>query len=85
MKREVAERSKAEGYPRSRLPELSPKEIDYIRGTYDFFALNHYTTRMVDDAAAANIGIPSVDKDARVTMWSNSTWPESATSWLKVT
>ncbi|XP_026762202.2 myrosinase 1 [Galleria mellonella] len=43
----IAEKSKKEGYPRSRLPAFSNEEINLIRGTYDFYALNYYTSRVV--------------------------------------
>ncbi|XP_022827475.1 myrosinase 1-like isoform X1 [Spodoptera litura] len=40
----VAERSAQQGFPRSRLPEFTPEEIEYIKGTSDFFGFNHYST-----------------------------------------
>lgn len=36
----IANRSALEGFARSRLPEFTQEEIDYINGTHDFFALN---------------------------------------------
>lgn len=30
--------------PFSRLPEFTPEEIKRIKGTYDYFGFNHYTT-----------------------------------------
>lgn len=38
----IANRSALEGLARSRLPEFTQEEIDYINGTHDFFALNTY-------------------------------------------
>lgn len=38
----VGERSELEGFPKSRLPELSAEEITFINGTSDFFCLNTY-------------------------------------------
>ncbi|XP_048506608.1 myrosinase 1-like isoform X2 [Athalia rosae] len=43
MKSRVALVSKAQGYSRSRLPRFSKKWISYIKGTWDYFAFNHYT------------------------------------------
>lgn len=36
----IADRSRLEGFARSRLPEFTEEEINYINGTHDFFALN---------------------------------------------
>ena len=43
----IADRSQKEGFSKSRLPEFSAEEIEYIRGTFDFLCLNTYTTSMV--------------------------------------
>ncbi|KAK5648910.1 hypothetical protein RI129_003802 [Pyrocoelia pectoralis] len=43
----VAKRSKEEGFPRSRLPRFKPEEISFIKGTADFFGINHYATLKV--------------------------------------
>lgn len=85
MKQFVAERSKKEGFKKSRLPEFTKDEIDYIKGTYDFFGLNHYTTLLSSDSPDAPIeGKPSLLKDARATPSYDPSWPSSSTSWLKV-
>ncbi|XP_050670528.1 myrosinase 1-like isoform X2 [Leptidea sinapis] len=44
VKRKVAARSESQGLFRSRLPEMTPSEIEYIRGSADIFGLNHYAT-----------------------------------------
>lgn len=44
LKERIADNSRAEGFHRSRLPNFTQQEISYIRGTWDFFGLNHYTT-----------------------------------------
>uniref|UniRef100_A0AAR5QGS6 Myrosinase 1 n=1 Tax=Dendroctonus ponderosae TaxID=77166 RepID=A0AAR5QGS6_DENPD len=36
----IADRSRLEGFARSRLPKFTEEEINYINGTHDFFALN---------------------------------------------
>lgn len=46
LKKKVAENSKKEGFSRSRLPEFDDFWINYIKGTSDFFGVNHYTTSL---------------------------------------
>lgn len=79
----IAERSKKEGFPRSRLPEFTAEEVEYIRGTYDFLSLNHYTTNYAKWSDDYPIGDPSWDSDCSVNIYQDSTWPSSASSWLK--
>jgi beta-glucosidase/6-phospho-beta-glucosidase/beta-galactosidase len=80
----IAERSQQEGFPRSRLPEFTPEEVEYIKGTYDFFALNTYTTSLVKWSDDYPIGTPSWDADGSVTVYQDSSWNSSASGWLKV-
>lgn len=42
VKSTVAKRSKAQNYPRSRLPEFTKEEMNSTKGTLDFIGLNHY-------------------------------------------
>ncbi|XP_069681392.1 myrosinase 1-like [Periplaneta americana] len=50
MKKRVKDSSTKQGFPWSRLPEFSPEERQLVKGTYDYFALNHYTTFLVTPA-----------------------------------
>ncbi|XP_059047373.1 myrosinase 1-like [Achroia grisella] len=47
VERIVTINSEKQGYPRSRLPPFTKHEIDLVRGTFDFFGLNHYTSRLI--------------------------------------
>lgn len=47
MKERIATKSFEQGFARSRLPEFTPDEIQYVRGTSDYFGLNHYSTSYV--------------------------------------
>lgn len=85
MREFVAERSKKEGFKKSRLPEFSKEEIDYVKGTYDFYGLNHYTTFLIEDTPDKPIGgAPAFWHDARVTLTQDPSWPRGASSWLAV-
>ncbi|KAG6451635.1 hypothetical protein O3G_MSEX007281 [Manduca sexta] len=46
----IAELSQKKGYKRSILPEFTKEEVEYIRGTFDFYAFNHYTSRLIRKA-----------------------------------
>ncbi|CAF4813780.1 unnamed protein product [Pieris macdunnoughi] len=47
MKERIAAKSAQQGYPRSRLIDFSPEEIEFVKGSADAFGLNHYMTLMV--------------------------------------
>lgn len=79
----VANRSALEGFERSRLPEFTKEEINYIKGTSDYFGLNHYTSRIAQDIEEAEIGDPSLAADKKASAYALSTW-ESGATWLNV-
>uniref|UniRef100_A0A669DK22 Lactase n=1 Tax=Oreochromis niloticus TaxID=8128 RepID=A0A669DK22_ORENI len=82
MKKRIRERSLAAGLPQSRLPEFTPEEIKRIKGTHDFFGLNHYTSVLafpVDHGDA-----PSIEADKGVVVVSDRTWLDTGSSWLKI-
>ncbi|XP_056648737.1 myrosinase 1-like [Diorhabda sublineata] len=84
MKTRIAYRSKLEGYNQSRLPEFTAEEIEYIKGTNDFFSLNTYTTSMVRAIPEPEIGQPDTTKDTGVYTYQPDDWPSAASPWLKI-
>ncbi|XP_072945303.1 myrosinase 1-like isoform X2 [Epargyreus clarus] len=81
----VDEKSRQQNYTRSRLPKFSPEEVVYIRGTADFFGLNHYTTYMLSMADGEVGKIPSHENDIGIVRVQDASWPSmSSSSWLKV-
>jgi beta-glucosidase/6-phospho-beta-glucosidase/beta-galactosidase len=80
----IADRSQKEGFPMSRLPEFTSEEVDCIKGTFDFFCLNTYTTNMVQWSDDYAIGDPGWDADTSVTTYQDGSWNSSASGWLKV-
>ncbi|XP_045761884.1 myrosinase 1-like isoform X1 [Maniola jurtina] len=43
----MLEASLAEGYKESRLPAFTEDEIEFMKGTADFYGMNHYTTYLI--------------------------------------
>lgn len=84
MKERIASRSELEGFPESRLPAFTDEEIEYIKGTYDFFGLNVYSTRY---ATTKDYGIREDTHwlyDAGFEASADEEWQTSASEWLKV-
>ncbi|XP_073490360.1 lactase/phlorizin hydrolase-like [Aquarana catesbeiana] len=84
MKTNVRERSLAFGLPKSRLPEFTESEKQRIKGTYDFFGLNHYTT-VLAGRAVYELHYQAYQGDREVYLWSDRSWLGSGSSWLRVT
>lgn len=80
----IAKRSRLEGFSKSRLPSFTKEEVQYIRGTSDFFGLNHYTSRLAAHAEEPEIGEPSWEKDIGVKQYINESWPASGSDWIRV-
>uniref|UniRef100_A0A2A4JEG9 Beta-glucosidase n=1 Tax=Heliothis virescens TaxID=7102 RepID=A0A2A4JEG9_HELVI len=61
----IAERSAEQGFSRSRLPELSKEEIEFIKGTSDFYGFNHYSTKFyyADKYQSGMYAVPSYEDD----------------------
>lgn len=79
----IAERSKQQNFPRSRLPEFTPEEIERLKGSADFFGLNHYTSRIIS-ARPRQVGIelPSQRDDLNVNVEADPSWEKSDADWL---
>ncbi|XP_077992294.1 cytosolic beta-glucosidase-like [Glandiceps talaboti] len=85
MKIRIAAISRHQGLNDSRLPEFTKPEQDYIRGTSDFFGLNHYTTLYVTENNVEDFDLPpSWEKDHNLAKWYGHNWPSSGSNWLKV-
>ncbi|XP_041968018.1 cytosolic beta-glucosidase-like [Aricia agestis] len=50
------------GYPPTVLPKFTKQEIKFIRGTFDFYGVNYYTSRYVERAGAGEaVGARPID------------------------
>ncbi|RXN36835.1 lactase-phlorizin hydrolase-like protein [Labeo rohita] len=82
MKNRIRERSLAAGHAQSRLPEFTPEEVARIKGTHDYFGLNHYTTVL---AFYVDFGDQEhYDADRGAVVISDRTWLETGSDWLKI-
>lgn len=85
MKDRILWKSQEQGYTESRLPIFTKEEIEEIKGSYDFFGLNHYTTRMVKEKINKSVSSkPSYSNDMEVDDFFEADWKESASVWLRV-
>nr|CAI5861045.1 unnamed protein product [Callosobruchus analis] len=74
----VALRSKLEGYPQSRLPELTAEEQHFIKDTYDYLTINHYAALMAKDIPEPSVdGGPDMEKDSKVSLFANPAWKKT--------
>lgn len=79
-------KSAEQGYPRSRLPELSAEEVAMIRGSSDFFGMNTYTSKLAyrDASLEGMYAVPSYMDDMGAVTIKDSTWTQAQSSWLQV-
>lgn len=68
----------------SRLPEFTPEEIIYVRGTADFLGLNYYTSNYATPATdLSEWPNPSYYRDTNTKTSINETWPVAKSDWLR--
>lgn len=73
MMERVANRSYAEGFRRSRLPTFTSEEINMLRGSADYFGLNHYSSSEAYYMDEVAIGEPSYTNDLGTLSYSRPT------------
>nr|XP_032510674.1 myrosinase 1-like [Danaus plexippus plexippus] len=76
MIKRIADKSAAQGFLRSRLPELTNEEIKFVQGTSDFFGLNHYSTSYVyrNESSSEIYPVPSYNDDLDVIQYKLPVW-----------
>ncbi|XP_041468729.1 lactase-phlorizin hydrolase-like [Lytechinus variegatus] len=82
MKWQVGNKSMEQGLSKSRLPEFTEEEKQYIKGTGDFFGLNSYTTQICRNRPEP-AGDPNYEGDQDVYRYQLDNWPTSGSDWLK--
>uniref|UniRef100_A0A224XNE6 beta-glucosidase n=1 Tax=Panstrongylus lignarius TaxID=156445 RepID=A0A224XNE6_9HEMI len=82
MRDYIDRNSASEGRAFSRLPYFTEQEIKEIRGTYDYLALNHYSSTLATTGVSGEQ--PSRIRDANVQLSFDPKWPTSQSPWLRV-
>ena len=82
MRELIDRKSQEQGLAESRLPTFTKDEINYIKGSSDFFGLNTYTTHLVENHP--NHGNPNYFDDADAASSFDPDWEASGSSWLKM-
>ncbi|XP_075985561.1 myrosinase 1-like [Anticarsia gemmatalis] len=81
----MAERSKEKGYSKSVLPPFTQEEKELIRGTYDFYAMNHYTSRLIRKAKEGEHTATwyfGGFRDMNAVLSPGSDWKPTASTWF---
>ncbi|KAH9642756.1 hypothetical protein HF086_010409 [Spodoptera exigua] len=86
VKEKIAAKSAEQGLFRSRLPEFTPEEVEYVKGSSDFYGLNHYTTYLVyrNESAIGRYDVPSFYDDMGNVHYQPDDWERGASGFLKV-
>jgi len=83
MKEAIATKSLQMGMKESRLPAMSEKEKALIKGTHDFFGLNHYTTRLATPMTKETEQY-RLHPDLDSFVFPNPEWERGGSEWLYI-
>ncbi|XP_073963444.1 myrosinase 1-like [Choristoneura fumiferana] len=77
--------STAQGLNASRLRPFTQEQIEDIRGTSDFLALNSYTSKIAfrNSSVTGTFVVPSHNDDAFLDTYMDDSWPASESPWLR--
>ncbi|XP_053618470.1 myrosinase 1-like [Plodia interpunctella] len=82
----IAEKSAKQGYRTSRLPAFTSAEIELVRGTYDFYGMNLYTSRVVSATDQVKRDwFPFADSDElNAALTVDPSWTVACNDWIAV-
>ncbi|KAI5644439.1 glycosyl hydrolase family 1 domain-containing protein [Phthorimaea operculella] len=85
VRQRVDENSFKQNFTRSRLPYFTREEVNLLRGSSDFFGLNHYTTFLMEPSdMEPEWKVPSLEHDTGVRITQNPNWPKPGADWFTV-
>nr|XP_039248869.1 cytosolic beta-glucosidase-like [Styela clava] len=82
MKKALEKKWKEEGCDTCRLPTFTDEEKKLLKGSFDYFALNYYTTRIINPATeeSENRFHPDLEVEAKT----DPTWERAGSQWLYI-
>ncbi|XP_046973309.1 myrosinase 1-like [Vanessa cardui] len=83
----MAEYSKKQGFPYSRLPSFTAEEKKLVQGTYDYFSLNHYTSRQVRSAREGEdpgLWYISGSRELNLVLEKDPQWPKTEFAYIVI-
>lgn len=83
MKEKLDRRSKLQGLNSSRLIKFTDEDREMIKGTFDYFSLNHYTAYLSKAASKQDLSI-TYYTDSETEKSQDPSWPSGFSPWLKV-
>ncbi|CAG9131153.1 unnamed protein product [Plutella xylostella] len=88
VEQQIAANSRREGYSFSRLPDFTQEEKDLVRGTFDYMAVNHYSSRTVRKQPSAE-HIPASNQftanaEFNATYEGKEDWPKGNSFWFLI-
>lgn len=83
LKEVVAKKSEEFGMDKSRFPVISDEEKALIKGTHDFFGLNHYTTRL-GTPMTKEMEQHRLHPDLDAFIFPNPEWERAGSEWLYI-
>ncbi|KAJ8733386.1 hypothetical protein PYW08_001684 [Mythimna loreyi] len=82
VREKIDNMSRLQGYSRSRLPYFTDEEVKALRGSADFFSLNHYTALSnTPSAMESYFKVPSLHQDTGVRILVYPSWPKPFIRW----
>ncbi|CAH0597146.1 unnamed protein product [Chrysodeixis includens] len=84
LEKVLAENGKREGYKYPRLPPFTPEEVEFVRGTADYYALNHYITRQIRQVGPGEAGSWPFygSNEIGATMLNDPSWTPTFIDWF---
>jgi len=84
MKQQLEKKSKLLGLPESPLPSFTEEEKKMLKGSSDFFGLNHYTTRLVSPVKEQPTELKSEAALVDAKEETDPSWTRTGSAWLYI-